>query len=287
MSTFGLKTTVLGPNISPNLALRQSQSDSIDDAAIGYGDRLLMRIDPRDIRRDTLNATGKKRVHYMAPNRDPAIFTGSGISIATISGKYSSKEVFVLDRSGTAGAGTNNDFKTLPKSLNGATEFSVFGVAHYDGAMMGQSGFHTLLGMYRDRTALESCIAHQYVSSVNYLSIFVDQGDGGGVNHNLDTSTTLAAGTPFAYLWRVRAANNRTSLFVNNVLTPLIDGDTANVPESGNIEVYLGHLTSDSQQWGGAHGRAYIVAGDALDTDDNKAIAQALMLEMMTYYGIS
>lgn len=284
---YGLMTTISGPNISNNLGLTTSQNDYADTAASAFGDRLLTRIDPRDVVKTTDRPTGAKRVHEQMPNRDPLLFTGSGISVEAISGKYAGKEVFKTVATGTAAAGTHNDLACGPKSLNGKSEFSIFGVAHFEASMLG-SGSHFMTAMYRDRSSFETVIIHQYVSGVNYLSIFSDQASGGGVNHVLDGSATFTAGTPFAYLYQVygSADNSTIKLFINNTITVLISGVAKNTPESGSMELFLGHGTADNNQWTGGFGRHYIIQGDCLDTADNQAASLKLMQELKLLYGI-
>lgn len=288
-TNFGQKITVLGPSVSPNLALRQSQSDDVDDAAMAFGSRLLLRIDPRDIRRDAGNPTGVKRVHYMAPNRDPAIFMGSGISVAAISGKYDGKEVFALSNAGTEGAGTHNDFAVHARSLIDVTEFTMFGVGHFDADLIDQDGMNPLVTMWRNSSSREATIAHVYSGGVNYISIYADHSDGNGANHVLDDSITFSEGVPFAYCWIVRSSGNwRSRLYINQVNTALLEqGSLGGSMDAGTIEVHIGHTAADLNQWPGGHGRGYIISGNALDTAENTTLSQNLMLELMTHYGIS
>ncbi|MCO6180261.1 hypothetical protein [Ciceribacter sp. RN22] len=283
------KISLTSASISANHALVRQLDDEVDQAAVAFGDKLLLRIDPRDVRRTAENPTGRKCVHYASPNRDPLLFTGSGVSVETISGKYAGREVFKLTSTGDAGNGTHSDLTVGPKSLNNRNAFSIFGVAHYNADMLGTSGFHTLIGMYRDRSTLETAIAHQFVSGINYLSVYSDQGDGNGQNHILDASTVLAAGEPFVYLLIVYPYLPRVKLYVNSLDAPLITSNISTapgVPEAGAMEMYIGHLTASEQMWSGAHGRGYVIAGGAVDSW-GKDRSEMLIAALKSYYAIA
>ena len=287
---ISLRTTINGPLISPSLGLRKATADAVDEAAAVFADRLLLRVDPRDIKRNAANPSGRRQAHAMAPNRDIAAWAGTGFSVETIPAKYNGKEVFKFNGSGTAAAGNHNDFLVGPKSLNNVTQFTLFGAAHFDASMLGTAGFHTLVGFYRDGSTLESCFAHQFVSTVDYLSIFADQASGGGANHTIVGSAVVAAGTPFAYMWRVlgtSVGDSQNRLYINQTVTQNAGNTGADVPEAGQMQFFLGHLTADNHQWTGGHGRAYIVSGDALDTAANQAASVELMAQIKTLYGIA
>ncbi|MFZ4165171.1 hypothetical protein [Brevundimonas sp. NPDC058933] len=285
---FGQQITIGGAAVSANLGLAQSKSNDADAVAAGYGSRLLMRVSTRDVRRTADNPTGAKRVHPLAPNRDPLLFMGSGVSVGAISGKYGAREVFAMTATGNVSAGTANDLKAGPKSLNGmASGFTLFGVAHYEASMLG-SGFHALVTMLRDGSQLESMLVHQFAGGINYMTAFSDQGDSNGVNVDMATVPALVAGAPFAYCLRIKpiTTSANVDLWINNLTTPVITSTGKPLPEAGQYELLLGHTLIDSQQWSGGHGDAYVIQGDALATLDDKALATALMLEMKAYYGI-
>lgn len=288
---YSSKVTLYGAQSSPNTALRRTQADVADEAAAAFGNRLLLRVDPRDVRRDVNNPTGAKVAHFAAPNRDPMVFSGSGISAEPIAGKYGGKDVFKMTGTGAAGAGTHNDMSIGPKSLNDVTEFSVFGVGHYDASMFSTGTFRPLFAHYRDFNTLESCLTYQVLGGVKSLVAYSDQGDGGNASVNLEATTKIAAGTPFAFLWIVKQATlPRLAVYVNSISDVLMStgGDTGiPSPETGGIRLFLGHLTADNQQWAGALARAYYVAGDALDTAQNQAFSATLMAQLKALYGIA
>lgn len=104
----------------------------------------------------------------------------------------------------------------------------------------------------------------------------------------MSTVPAFAAGVPFAYCMRVKpiSTSAEVALWINSMTTPVLNAGSKPLPEAGQIELLLGHTVSDSQQWIGGHGDAYVIAGDALATLDDQALATALMLEMRAHYGI-
>ncbi len=281
----GSKTSIADATVSsvPKLAARQP--DAADVAAAYFGDRLLLRVDPRDVIRNSANPTGAKRIHLCEPNRDALLFSGTNISVGKVAGKYDSKEVFRFST-----AGSFNNLRTRPKSLNNVTQFTVFGVAHIDSAMLGTSGFHTLLAWYRDGANLESAFAHQYIAGVNYLSLYADQADGGGANINLDTTPAIDPDIPFAYMLRVvgtHPGNSRVSIYINQTDTETAVQPGSGIPEAGSIELFLGHLIDSSSQWTGGQGKLLIIEGDTLGTDEDAAASAALMAAMKSVYGVA
>lgn len=279
--TYGLKTIVPGPVVAPNLALAQSVSDDIDNIAAQFGSDLLIRIDPRDVIKTSLHPTGSKKVHKMAPNSASLVFEqDAGISVGPVSGLYSGRDVFKFDRTGA------NDLRIAPGVLNSITSFSIMGVTHFNSDMFGAGVFAGLFGMYRDSANLESAFAYQQAGGINYLSIYADQGDGGGANHTIDGSSEVAAGTPFAFLWQVDSGVS-TKLYVDQLSTTAASASGAEAPETGSIELYLGHFASSpSQNWHGALGRTYLFSGDILDTADKANLAADLMLQLQVYYAV-
>lgn len=282
---LGLKTTVIGANVSADLGLTQSVSDDLDAAALAFGSDLMLRIDPRDVTRTTANPTGEKVVHFTGPNRDPLLFRNpASVSIGPVSGLYDGKDVFVL--ASAANAGEANDLAVYFNHMDSAVAFTVVGVAHVDAAMLG-SGYHGLLVFRRDGSNLESALVHQYSGGVNYLSGFADQGGGGGANHNLDTSTVIAADTPFVFTWQVLSTGG-TKLFINTDLaTNIFAGVGSGVPETGTMKLLIGTTGIYNQQWLGGAGRTFVVRGDTLDTPERAGLTLALVAEMMSYHGVA
>lgn len=284
MGQLSYQQRLIGARVSPNVRLASLAADDCDDKAAYFDARLVLRVDPRDIRRTVSNPTGIRVAHPTAPNRDPAYFTKAGLTIEALAA-YAGEEVFVF---GTADA---HNLKIPASGLTGVTEFTAFGVSHYASAMLGTAGFHTLFAMYRDGNALESVIAHQYVSGVNYLSIYSDQGTvGAGLNHVLDGSTAILPDVPFAWAFRVTGTsvgNSVMQLYVNTMVTPLISATGRDVPEGGAMEVYLGHLTASNQLWQGAMGKVYVVLGSTLGNADDQAASAALMASMKAKYGVA
>lgn len=288
---IGQRQTILGPSLSMNLGLRQSTSDDVDDAALALGADLLCRIDPRDVRLTADNPTGTKRVHYMAPNRDPLVMAGTGSPItADQSGVlYGGRPYFKLNRG--MGVADLNNLVVGPGSMDGLLAFSFMGVAHFDAALksitVDEQGLFTV---WRDYGNAEATVYHTNAGGVHYLSMKGDAGEAGGVNHNLDTSTVFANGVPFAYLFQVTGTgpgNNKTNLFVNNLDAPLLSATNGPWPETGTMQMRIGNRNTQTSQWAGGHARGYLYRDNILDTADKLAAARALMFEMKTHYGIA
>lgn len=273
----GLQTTVVGASASPNLALKQATTDAVDRAALLLDP--ILRVDPRDVVK--AGGTGKNTVHYTAPNRDPFYFSDDdGFSVGAISGKYDGKEVFNLL------TGDKNNATVFAHSLRNKTAMSFVGVAHFDAEMLG-SGFHTLLGLWRDGTAFEAMLAHQYSSTTNFLSAWSDQPAGSGGNYDMDGGSAIQAGTPFVYLFQVISGGGQKLFFNENLTDDRVSGGGSNAMEGGDIQLRIGWGASVSQQWDGGHGRLYAFDGDVLSTDDKRRSTQALILELKAYYGIA
>ncbi|MCA2014457.1 hypothetical protein LCM17_23430 [Cereibacter sphaeroides] len=280
---IGLKSTILGAQVSANLGLAQSVSDSLDAAALAFGSDLLLRVDPRDVYRPATNPTGKNAVHFMAPNRDPLLFRNPGsIEIATVPTLYNGEEVFV---STADTGGETNDMQVHFNSMGATVAFSVVGVAHFTAEMLG-AGFHALLSFVRDGSNNEAMLVHQFAGGVNYLTGFADQASGGGANYNMDAGSEVAADTPFVFVWQVLASGG-CRLFINTDLDgSILSSVGSGVPETGAMKLRICTTGTGAQQWLGALGRTYVFAGDILDTPEKKGLALALVVETMAKFGV-
>lgn len=283
---FEKKTSIAGVTVSavPNIA--GLQPDTADIAAAYFDSRLLLRVDPRDVVRNAQNPTGAKKIHLCEPNRDALLFSGTNMSVGKVAGKYNGKDAFRF----TTG-GTPNNLRTRPKSLNNVTEFTVFGVAHFDAAMMGTAGFHTLVSWCREGSLTpETVLAHQYAAGVNYLSLYADFADSGGVNINIDSGGVVSAGTPFAYMLRVvgtSTANSRVSIYVNQTATETAAQAGSGVPEPGSIQLFLGQHVDSTRQWIGGHAKLLVIQGSTIGNAGDIAATAALMAALKAEYGIA
>ena len=278
--TTGLALTLRGANISPNLGLSQLVSDQVDAAALRLAEPLL-RVDPRDVIKTESRPTGAKIVHRAPPNGDPMLFMeDGGCSVGPVTGLYGGKDVFRFTDEPT------NDLRVGPKSLNGVSSFSMIGVMHLDAAMFG-AGFHSIFNFRRDFVTAEAMLAHQFNGGVDYLTSWSDQGDGGGGNYNHTASPAISLGVPFTYLWQV-LPDYSTKLFVSQLVTPIITQSVPQTPEGGSVELMLFNSdgTNVAQQATGGLARAYVYAGDILDTAENQSLAADLLIELKAHFAV-
>ena len=281
--------------VSANIGLRDRLDDDVDDAAIyvehqSPGAPLLLRIDPRDVRRPADNPTGAKRYHHQWPGRDLLRFSGTGTVVGPVTGKYAGQPVFSVTPG--VGSAANTDITVEGQSINGLTSFTVIGMADLAPSMMGTSGFHVIYCHYRDSAGFEMTLAHQFAGGVDYLTLFADQGDGNGLNYNLTTGGLITPGVPFMYAMRVKPVSttqSQISLWFNGALAAnrAIDGAVTTIAETGTLQTFLGHGTDSSQQMTGALGRHYVFGGDAMATADGVAAVHQLALQMKNLYGIA
>lgn len=285
----GLLTRSNGLNIAPIPGLEYIGQDWVDDIFAQYGrPAILTRIDPRDVVLTAENPTGIMRCHWAGPHSNPLTFTGTGTSIGVVPGKYNGQRVFNLTAGGAPAS--YNTLSVAVRSLANVTEFTVFAVMDFDASILG-SGFHALVTFLRDRLHIESLIAHQYSASADYITSWADQGDGNGANLLYNGITgPIIAGTPFAIAFRVKNMGEgqyKTDLFINQTVTPAATISKAGAPETnGTMEIRIGNAIQAAHQTPMRFARGYVVAGDAMDTDDKQAIAYQAMVGLRTMYGV-
>lgn len=282
-------TTITGSSLPA-----ASNADACDAAATVMLADLLLRVDPRDFAITAANPTGKGTYNAMAPNPtlDAAFFTGTGVSIGPITGKYNAQSVFILTKAGSIASGTGSDLKVAINSFTALADITIVGCAHIDPDLYADAGNTRFLFGFLTGGSVTAAIVHQYSSPNDFLAAY-SNGLSGGSNINITTNTAPPLGVtqavPFVYVMTIRSSDASVRVFFNQLTTPAVASTGKSMPTAGAQVLAIGNggASVDASQWHGAHGRMYVFGRDMLRASQDITNMTALVAQMKNLYGVS